>query len=219
MKKILLADDHDLFRDGLRHLLKDMMECSILEANDYDIINECCSKHCDIDLLLIDLDMPGSDGLNGILRLRKALPEAAIIVISCMESADIVSVLLDAGVQGYIPKSSSSLIMKKAIELVISGGIYIPPVTLSLLKKSGITDTANINLDTNTFSEKAAFTLTKREHEVLRLLVKGNANKEIAKSLGISATTVRTHTVSIFRTLNVSNRTQAGHVAVKSGLV
>ena len=219
MKKILLADDHDLFRDGLRHLLQDIMDCQILEANDYNMINEYCSKHCDLDLLLIDLDMPGSDGLNSILSLRKSLPEAAIVVISGMESADIVSVLLDAGIQGYIPKSSSSLIMKKAIELVISGGIYIPPLTLSLLKDSAITDTSTINFHSNTFSEKEAYTLTKREHEVLRLLVKGDANKVIAKTLGISATTVRTHTVSIFRTLNVSNRTQAGHVAVKFGLV
>ena len=213
---ILLADDHNLFRDGLRHLLQSMMDCQIFEANCYNDVTDLCSMHNDINLILVDLDMPGANGMQAIFRLRKELPETLIVVVSGIESVDIVSALLDAGFQGYIPKSSTSEIVKKAIDLVISGGIYIPPTTLSLIRN---TKNKTVSFNTKVFPGEDVFALTAREHEVLSLLVVGNSNKEIARDLGIAETTVRTHTVSIFRTLNVNNRTQAGHMAVKFGLI
>ena len=214
--KVLLADDHDLFRDGMHQLIDNIVDCQILEANSFSSLSEQCSLHNDINLLLLDLDMPGSNGLIDTLSLRKTLPDTLIIVVSGIESIDVVSAVLEAGFQGYIPKSCSSNIIKNAIELVLSGGIYIPPVTLSLLKR---TDNKSIIINTRELNTENSSSLTKRELVVLSHLAKGSSNKVIAKELGISATTVRTHTVSIYRTLNVNNRTEAGHIASKLGLI
>lgn len=214
--KILIADDHDLFREGLSHLLLATFDCQVFEAADYDAVNDFCLENENINLILLDLDMPGGDSLESLLTIRKKWPDTLMVVISGIESADVASFLLGAGFQGYIPKTSSSDIIKKALELVVTGGIYIPTVTMSLFKD---VNRDNINLDTKKTQKNDLFVLTGREKEVLSFLVKGCSNKEIARDMGISAITVRTHTVSIFRTLNVNNRTQAGHVATKYGLI
>lgn len=214
--KILIADDHDLFREGLSHLLHSIFDCHIIEASDYDTVNELCLENKDISLMLLDLDMPGGNSIESVLSIRKKQSETLIVVISGIESVDVVSLILESGIQGYIPKSSSSDIIKKAIELVVTGGIYIPPVTVSLFNRA---TRENINTDTKPAHVKDSFALTGREKEVLSFLVRGRSNKEIARDMGISAITVRTHTVSIYRTLNVNNRTQAGHIATKFGLV
>ena len=214
--KILIADDHDLFRDGLSQLLQSVIDCQIINANCYIEAKKQCDKEKDFSLILLDLHMPGANGVEGILDLRKTLPDAYIVVISGIESCDITSHLLDSGIQGYIPKSSSSDIILNAIQLVLSGGIYIPPMILSLLSSPKV---KTVDIENTHALNQDMYTLTNREHEVLALLVKGHSNKAIARDLSIAATTVRTHTVSIFRTLNVSNRTQAGHLAIELGLV
>ena len=214
--KILIADDHDLFRDGLTLLIQSTIDCEIIQVGNYGSVKKICSDVDQLDLLLLDLDMPGANGFESIIDIRKDMPEANIIVISANETSEIATHLLNAGINGYIPKSSTSEIILQAIQLVISGGIYIPPIVLSSIGRAKI-NTVNFK-NTEPFNQNK-YTLTGREQEVLTLLVKGHSNKEIARDLSIAVTTVRTHTVSIFRTLNVSNRTQAGHVAIKTGLV
>jgi DNA-binding NarL/FixJ family response regulator len=199
--KILIADDHPLFREGLRHLLVELdWSVDVLEAWDYPGLRALLEAHADADLAIMDLDMPGAKdqaGLEGLLALYPTLP---VVVLSASEQLDDMQRALDAGAMGYLPKSTPPEVLLCALRLVLSGGIYVPP---ALVRGGGA---------------RAAFdTLSARQREVLEHLVLGHSNKEIARELGMSEATVKAHLTAIFRTLNVSNRTQAVRVARERG--
>ncbi len=212
--KIIVADDHELFRAGISQYLCDQFSCLILEAKNYEEVYYLCDQHEDISLILIDLDMPDANGLKGVLDLRREYSDIKIAVVSGIDSVQVMFKILDSGLQGFIPKSLTSGILKRAIDLIIEGGVYIPLNVLSAMQ----------HIYVDGFGKNEApecdegYALTRREKDVLKMMIQGASNKEIARHLDISVATVRTHTVSIFRTLNVSNRTQASQVAVKYGL-
>ena len=215
--KILLADDHALVREGLKHVLARLgSETVIIEAGDCNEALQSADQHPDFDLVLLDVTMPGMDGLQGIGRLREYLPSTPIVMLSASEDPEIVQEALHRGAQGFIPKSSTGDVMLSALRLVFSGGIYLPPSLLcrpDLLKRGApLTDSKTA---VNVNDERLG--LTHRQGEVLALIVKGKTNKEIARALSMSEPTVRTHATAIFKVLNVTNRTQAGHIATKRG--
>ena len=204
--RILLADDHALFRAGLRHLLKDFGDrLQIEEAHDYDATVKRLSELDDLDLLLLDLNMPGMTGMSAVEDLCALAPDVPIIVISVRETADDVRRAIDAGAMGYIPKSSTPEVMMSALQLVLSGGIYLPPNLLQNLP-AGNGGTAEYG---SSGADDQLARLTPRQRDVLQLLAQGQSNKEIADVLGLAPGTVKIHISRILRAFKVHNRTQA----------
>lgn len=214
--KILIADDHALVREGLRHVLRRLDDDAVVvEAADCAEALQLAERYGEFDVVLLDVAMPGMNGLNGLARLRERLPSTPIVMLSASEDAGLVREALQRGAQGFIPKSSTGNVMLSALRLIFSGGVYLPP---SLLCQPSVpTNVVPASDGERLERADAGLGLTQRQREVLALIVKGKTNKEIARALNMSETTVRTHTTAIFRALNVSNRTQAGHVAAKRG--
>lgn len=205
--KILLADDHALFRAGLRHLLSEIgTRLQIEEAHDYEDTVARLSELQDLDLLLLDLNMPGMSGVSAVGELCALAPDVPIIVISVRETADDVRKALDAGAMGYIPKSSTPQVMMSALQLVLSGGIYLPPHLLHETPSNGGRMAAP---EPVAHTDDLLDRLTPRQRDVLRLLAQGQSNKQIADVLGLAPGTVKIHISRILRAFQVQNRTQA----------
>ena len=202
--KILLADDHALLRDGIKLMLRRLNDlATILEADSFTAINDCFDAHTDIQLLLLDLKMPGALPFEGLKDIRRKRPRLPIIVLSASENPDDVKIALELGANGYVPKSSSNETLLGAIRLVLAGGTYLP---LELFEKAGELPAAEYP---PTGTEEEHRNLTRRQLEILRHLVAGKTNREIGAALSISETTVKSHVTTIFRSLDVTNRTQA----------
>ena len=204
--KVLLADDHPLFREGVKPVLHKLdPNLEIIEAVDYPSTFAAMHRAGEVDLALIDLTMPGMSGVDGLIRFRAAFPVIPLVVLSASELADDIHRLLAAGALGYITKSSPSEVILSALRLVLAGGVYIPPSLLDYHNGGAEHDPSR------------PAPLTSRQVEVLRELVKGQSNKQIAKSLNVTEGTIKIHLASIFRILKVNNRTEAVLVAQKMG--
>lgn len=210
--RILLADDHPLFREGLKPVLEKLDKgVELVEAMDYpsafDLMHRVGHINGGVDLALLDLYMPGMDGLEGVLRFRAAFPDTPVVVLSASEQTENIHKLLSAGALGYLTKAASSETIISALRLVMSGGVYVPP---QLLDPQGNAP--------NLPDPLRHTALTTRQIEVLRELAKGLTNKQIAKALDVTEGTVKIHMASVFRILKVQNRTEAVLVAQKMGL-
>ncbi len=214
--KFLVADDHAVFRVGLVYLLQKLdPEAKISEANDYAEALEIAEREPDLDLILVDLLMPGIDGFNGVSSLRDKAHAAPIIVVSARENPADVQASLGHGAMGYLPKSSSSDVMMNAIRLVLSGGMYLPPVLLGQQEGGNGAGSMESSLSQPRLSDQVARNLTRRQRDVMRLLALGRSNKAIAQELELAEGTVKVHVSAIFKALNVTNRTEAVIVAGK----
>jgi DNA-binding NarL/FixJ family response regulator len=224
--KILIADDHALVRQGLRQLLADEElglpnasdDLSFLEADDFDAALEALATK-GADLLLIDLSMPGMAGASSLRALREAHPTTKIVVITGWEDRATMLDCLGAGVHGYVPKSFATEQIVKAIEVILSGGIYVPSEIANLDAGEtalhngvGAKDKPNPSLPP-LVPGLARF--TKRQLDVLLLLGQGRSTKEIARALELSEGTVKVHLAAIYRGLNARNRTEAVALASK----
>jgi len=202
--KTLLADDHPLVREGVRQVLAQLEPpVEILDAHDYPSLFARAALHPDLDLALVDLNMPGFVGMQGITQFRNRFPDIPLMVLSASESPHDIRHALEAGALGYIPKASPTTAMLAALRQVLSGGIYVP---------AGLDDR---HAGQHPAAPAAGFDalqhsgLTARQLEVARLLAQGCANKAIADMLAMSESTVKVHIAAIFRVFNVSNRTEA----------
>jgi DNA-binding NarL/FixJ family response regulator len=214
--KILIADDHELFRDGLRHVLTQLDgSVSVVEACDYPQAISLAETEPGIGIVLLDLGMPGMPWNEGIQCLRKTLPsDVPVIVLSASDDRRHVLQAVNLGAAGFIPKTSSSRVMLSALKLVMSGGVYLPP---ALLDQSGDGDLSE-STGLHSGQETAASFLTPRQREVLTLLGQGKSNKEIARVLQLAEGTVKLHVTAILKALNVNNRTRAVVAASQMGL-
>ena len=204
--RILVADDHALFRAGLRHLLKDSGgQPEIVEARDFQEAAQHLSQTEDFDLLLLDLNMPGMDGFTGLRQLCAQAPAVPIVVVSVRDRAEDVRKALAAGAMGYIPKSSTPEVMVSALQLVLSGGVYLPPNLLA----DPTTELEHDGTKDGDPQSELLNRLTPRQRDVLALLAEGKSNKEIADVLGLAPGTVKIHISRILRAFGVQNRTQA----------
>lgn len=204
--RILIGDDHVLFREGLRRLLEQLKEgASFQEASNFDELLEKAAAGEKYDLVLTDLRMPGWPGFTGIEMLRERQPEAKVVVVSASEAHHDVRDALEHGASGYIPKSSSVKIMLSALDLIFSGGVYVPP---TVLREGGETET-RLPGGMPPSDPQLEHLLTQRQREVLDRLREGKSNKQIAHELGLSEGTVKIHMTAIFKSLGVRNRTQA----------
>lgn len=210
--KILLADDHPLFREGVKPVLKKLdAKPRIIEARDYPSAFEVTHQERELDLALMDLFMPGMQGVEGISRYRATFPDIPVVVVSASEQMDDIQALLAAGIQGYINKSAPSQVILGALRLVLTGGLYLPPN----LTDPPESETAEPVIPRRGGRGKV---LTTRQVQVLRQLAAGKTNRQIAESLQVSEGTVKIHMAAIFRVLKVNNRTEALLVAQKMGL-
>ena len=206
--KILIGDDHLLFREGLCRLLTQLDEnATFVEAGTFDEVRDLAHDGQDFDLVLLDLQMPGFPGFSGVQNVCEAQAGTPVVIVSASESQADVRAALDSGASGYIPKSSSVKIMLSALNLIFSGGIYVPPAAL-------LGDGPGVAAATPAGPAPApagagAPALTQRQRDVLRCLREGKSNKQIAYELGLSEGTVKIHVTAVMRSLGVRNRTQA----------
>lgn len=206
--KILIVDDHALFREGLCHVLNALPDdVTIFEAPDYARAISCLSENTNLDLVLLDLNMPGTDGFTALTSFSKLYPALPIAILSASTQRSDIQRALNAGAMGYIPKDTTSSVMLNALQIIFSGSVYVPPKFAQYEPQGAQWDSAN------------SHHLTPRQREVLHLLVQGIANKEIAAQLNLAEATVKMHVTSIFKTLGVANRTQAVITAEKLGLI
>ena len=212
--KLILADDHTLFRNGLATLLESHVpDSDVWECDSLDGALAAAQAHPDADVVLLDLFMPGMDGVEGIRRFAMRHPALPLVVLTGADGPDHIQNVLSAGASGFIPKTSTPEVMLSAIRLVLSGGTYVPPEVLS--RASG-GEHSRAQPAPRQYSPAP---LTGRQMAVLRLLAAGKPNKAICRELGIEEGTVKTHIATIFRVLDVVNRTEAAKVAREQGLL
>jgi DNA-binding NarL/FixJ family response regulator len=207
--KILIADDHALFRDGLALRLEQIApDAVILQASNYAQIFKFIKSDSDIAIIILDIEMQDMPWLEALQDMRKLLPKTAIVVVSASEDGRTIRSVMSTGVKGYIPKRSDIKVFDNALKLILDGGTYVPPI---LINNPPIN-----NLSTKSTGLK---TLTNRQSQVLDLIAQGKSNKQIAYDMGVSESTVKLHINALLRSLHVSNRTQAVVTAQKLGII
>jgi len=204
MTRLLIADDHPLFRAALRLAASESLsDCEVREAADLAGVLAALNADPDIDLVLLDLHMPGSQGLSGLATLRGQHPSVAVLVVSAHDDPRVVRRVLDHGAAGFIPKSANPGEIGEAISQVLDCGNWLP-ASLAEAVAALPADPA----DTDLAGRLAR--LTEQQSRVLSLLAEGLLNKQIADRLDIQERTVKAHVTAIFEKLKVRNRTQAG---------
>jgi len=207
--KILVADDHALFREGLRHVLLQFgAGVAVIEAPNCEQALSLSALNPDLDLALLDLKMPGMDGFEAMSLLLERSPALPIVVLSSSEDPADMRRALEAGAMGFISKSETAQVILSALRLVLSGGIYVPP---ALVREGAIRAQSH--------ASAASSRLTPRQLGVLSLVVQGKSNKMIARELDLSEATVKVHVSAIMKALNAINRTQVAMTAKKLGLI
>ncbi|SIT35516.1 Two component transcriptional regulator, LuxR family [Paraburkholderia piptadeniae] len=241
--KFLVADDHELIRQGVKGLLRGLDPDAVFdEADTWETLAAIAKPDADHDLAIVDLHMPGMTGASSLQNLLTANPALPVVVLSAEESPDEMRAVLAAGALGFVPKRQPASVMLKAIELVLSGGAYVPMEALSLL---GNREAATATLETASTASAAIATaqatisappeavptvrvealqphqqhllenLSPRQQEIMRLVHRGWTNKMIARDLGVAEGTIKVHLSVIFRALGVHNRATA--IAVING--
>lgn len=208
--KVMLADDHSLMREGIKHLLEfDGIVEVIAEANDgVDCLEKL--KYVQPDLLLLDINMPGMNGLDVLEELKRKKNPIKILILTVHSEVEYLIHAVDIGADGYILKDSGSSELKQAIDVILNGDSYIQPSLLPTL------NSRLINRDTD---KDKLESLTRRELEILKQIAGGMFNKEIATNLNISERTVKNHISNIFKKIDVSDRTQAAVFAIRNNVV
>ncbi len=217
--KILIVDDHALFRDGMRYVLQQLADnCEIMEASNFHEGLRLAELHPELDLALLDLNMPGSEGAISIKFFHQRYPHIPVVVVSGEEARATMEKVINAGAMGFVCKSSNAATMLGALQLVLSGGVFVPPQIL--LQPSLLPDFASEeerkdrrSLNTNEYG------LTQRQMEVLKHLASGMSNKEIAGTIQLAEGTVKIHVAAVYQMLRVKNRMEAVQVAQQLGLI
>jgi len=204
--RLVIADDHPLFRGALREAVSGLLEkVDIAEAGSFEDITKLLERGAEIDLILLDLSMPGVRGFSGLMYLRAQYPSVPIIVVSASDDPAVIRRCMDFGASGFIPKTLGIETMRGAIERVFEGGIWTPP---------------DIDLGARSDAQGAELlarfaSLTPQQVRVLMMLSEGLLNKQIAYELGVSEATVKAHVSAILQKLGVDSRTQAVIAASK----
>jgi DNA-binding NarL/FixJ family response regulator len=210
--RILIVDDHTLFRRGFSLLLQRLYpEAEIEEASDVTTALEV-ARRIAADLVLLDLAMPGMEGMSGLEQLHEVLPSAAVVIVSAISDSDRIREALERGARGYVLKTINDAALKHALSLVMSGETYVPAELLQERSLRGLVGPGGKG-----GAENPLANLTDRQRDVLGLLMTGQSNKEIARDLGLLESTVKAHIKVILNKLSVANRTQAAMVATSLG--
>jgi two-component system nitrate/nitrite response regulator NarL len=212
--KLLIVDDHPLFREGLAALLRQAgPETTVVLAGDSAQGLSLAEAHPDLDAVILDLKLPGSDGLSAILEFGKRRPKLPVIILSSSEDPRDVRRARAYGAVGYIPKSEPPRTILAALQFVLAGNVYVPTFMINEAASTSAEGARHGR------PEGAGASLTARQIDVLRLVCEGRSNKEIARMLGLSDNTVKAHITAIFKALNVVNRMQACAAAKQAALI
>ncbi|WP_296050301.1 response regulator transcription factor [uncultured Alteromonas sp.] len=204
MITLLIADDHPLYRDALKGALSlSLPDLTILEAGDLTATADILEKE-DVDLLLLDLHMPGSNDLFGLLHIRKLYPDLPVAVVSGTEDATIISKIVGLGALGFIPKTTSADNIAKAVQVILDGDIWLPESISEKLE--------DVDEEFSELADKMS-SLTPSQYKVLCYMRDGLLNKQIGYNLDIAEATVKAHVTAIFKKLGINNRTQAVLIA------
>lgn len=205
--KILLADDHALFRDGIRYVLQQLADgVEIVEAGTFQEALNLAGQHPELDLALLDLHMPGSNGPRSVGDFHQHYPHIPVVVVSGEEVSANMEMAMNYGAVGFVSKSSSAQVMLGALKLVLSGGVYVPPEILRRHLPEFETAARRHGL-------------TPRQTEVLQYICAGLSNKEIAARIRLAEGTVKIHVAAVYQALNVNSRLEAVRVAEHLGLI
>lgn len=227
--KILVADDHELVRHALIDALKTLDE--IADISDTGIASDIIPllENQSFDLIVLDLFMPEADGFELTRKICNSYPQSKLVILSSSDDAQHMRKALDLGASGYITKASGISVMISALQLVLSGGIYVPPDIMNVMNKMDTRDTRDtrapdhldMTADSNQHSHRDVqpSNLTARQKEVLDHLVEGLSNKEIARNLGLAENTVKIHVAALLKHLGVNNRTKAVVAAKELGFI
>ena len=204
--RLVIADDHPLFRGALREAVSGLFEpTNIAEAGSFDEVSKLLDAGGDVDLILLDLTMPGVRGFSGLMYLRAQYPSVPVVVVSANDDPAVIRRCMDFGASGFIPKTLDTEDMRAAIMRVLKGGVWTPP---------------DVDLDAGADAESTELmgrlsTLTPQQVRVLMMLSEGLLNKQIAYELSVSEATVKAHVSAILQKLGVESRTQAVIAAAK----
>lgn len=206
MYKILIADDHPLFREAIHNVVSSgFPDSTIMETADLDATLELTREHDDLDLILLDLNMPGMQGLNGLITLRNEAPTIPVVIVSAEQDKQVVLQAITYGAVGFITKSLARAQMTDAIQQILNGNVFLP----SDIIRTQSTGSRRSGYEQNSLSPELLQTLTRKQLLVLEHMTKGESNKQIAYNMNIAETTVKAHVSAILRKLNVHNRVQA----------
>ncbi|WP_459948448.1 response regulator transcription factor [Denitratisoma sp. agr-D3] len=199
MLKLLVVEDHALVREGLLQTLRGIdKDVQTMGAEDADAALKVLEQHPDIDLMVLDIMLPGLTGLSFLSVLRKRFPDVPVVILSALDDPETVKRALKSGASGFVPKASTSESMLDALRLVLAGEIFLPPKYQEGQATKG-----------RGRSAAERFSLTPGQARVLDLLTEGKTNRQIAELLGVTEGTVKIHVSAIFKALNVTNRSQA----------
>ena len=208
-KRVLIADDHPLYRDALRAIVPQALpNASVTEAGCQSEVVTSVTSDAAFDLIVLDLNLPGATGLSCLRHVRETAPLTPIIVVSANDDPTTMSDVVLAGATGYVPKSSPRQVLIDAIKVIMNGGTYLPAAAVVALRRAQTADAPPSRSSTPN-------ELTSRQMRVLKLLADGLSNKQIARELQISEITVKAHVSLILQKLEVTNRVQAANKARK----
>ena len=216
--KILIADDHPLFRAAMCHALTSVEHIELVETSTFPDTLDCLRSNTDIDLLFLDLTMPGNEGLNGLAEIHALYPDVLVVVITAQEEPGVMAKSLALGASGFIPKSASVDCIIEAVNTVLDGETWVPSLAqmaTGMLNKSSAPNQYGCSGDDDFTSRLKQ--LTPHQLKVLRRVSDGLLNKQIAYELAISESTVKQHVSAVLRKLGVINRTKAG-IAFKNAM-
>ncbi len=215
--KILLVDDHSLFREGMRYVLQQLPDVGeIFEAGNYPDGLKQAELHPELDLALMDLNMPGSEGAISIKFFHQRFPHIPVVVVSGEDGRDKMEKVMSYGAMGFVCKSATAPVMLSALNLVLAGGVYVPP---QMLGQQGVLESSppermdKRSLNTNEYG------LTPRQMQVLGHLAEGLSNKQIARAVDLAEGTVKIHVAAVYQVLRVNSRMEAVRVAEQLGLI
>lgn len=220
--KVLLIDDHPLILSALQSVIQGLGDdVTVVGANSAQAGRETLRRDADFDLVLLDLSLGDADGFDVLAEFRRTYPALPVVVVSASDRSSDVIRAIDLGAMGFVPKRASNDALFEALRMVMSGGIYVPPMTMrseAAPASTGGDTVPSVLRVVRESADEAPFQahppleslgLTPRQTDVLALLLQGKPNKLIARDLNLSVETVKDHVAAVLRTLNVSSRTQA----------
>lgn len=219
--KIILADDHALFRDALTHYIeRSHPQARMILTRDFHGVMEAMALDSSVDLVMLDLRMPGMNGLLGLQKFKIAYPDVPVVLLSGVAERSDVQEAMAMGASGYFPKTLSGKNMMQAIQKVLQGEKFLPmDYNTNAVMPSHFGDQGQSVSQINNGAARPDIHLTPREKEVLGYLLRGVSNKEIAAALDLQVVTVKLHVRGVCRKLGAKNRTQAALLAQQYGLV
>ncbi|HEV7914154.1 MAG TPA: response regulator transcription factor [Albitalea sp.] len=220
--KVLLIDDHPLILSALQTVIKGLGDhVTVIGANSARTARDTLKANGDFDLVLLDLQLGDADGFDVLAEFRTAYPALPVVIVSASDRASDVIRAIDLGAMGFVPKRATNETLFDALRMVMSGGIYVPPMTMGTSRVIDRSDADAASGSLRAVRQGASeggfqtqpgietLGLTPRQTDVLGLLLQGQPNKLIARELGLSVETVKDHVAAVLRALNVSSRTQA----------